>query len=376
MIVEHLELANFRNYVSAVIDFTPGTTALLGANGQGKTNLAEALTFLATLDSFRGVPVDTLIRNGEETAILRAEVRHADGREVLIEAELTRTGRNRVQVNKQRLVRTRDLLGVMRTTVFSPDDLVLVKGSPGERRRFLDDALVSLHVKHDTLRREVDRIVRQRNAFLKQIGYRPNPSALSAEHAMTLDVWDDKLAQAGGELGDARAHLVAQLQPMVNRAYEDLATKPTPTDLVYEPEWRRVGLAHALAESRADDLRRSLTTAGPHRDDLDLFINGLPARTQASQGEQRTLALALRLATHRLVTDRVGSPPVLVLDDVLSELDPDRATALLAHMPAGQVIITSAGGLPTAARPDRILRIARGTIVNDEPADTANGDPR
>ena len=365
MIVEHLELANFRNYVTATIDFTPGTTALLGANGQGKTNLAEALTFLATLDSFRGVPVDTLIRNGEDTAILRAQIRHADGREVLIEAELTRTGRNRVQVNKQRLVRTRDLLGVMRTTVFSPDDLVLVKGGPGERRRFLDDALVALSVKLDATRREVDRIVRQRNAFLKQIGYRPNPSALSAEHVMTLDVWDEKLADAGGALGDARAHLVAQLQPMVNRAYEDLATRATPTDVMYEPEWRRVGLAHALSGARSEDLRRSVTTVGPHRDDLDLFINGLPARTQASQGEQRTLALALRLATHRLVTDRVGSPPVLVLDDVLSELDPDRATALLAHMPAGQVIITSAGGLPPAARPDRILRIAHGTVVGD-----------
>lgn len=371
MIVEHLELANFRNYVTATIDFTPGTTALLGANGQGKTNLAEALTFLATLDSFRGVPVDTLIRNGEDTAILRAQVRHADGREVLIEAELTRTGRNRVQVNKQRLVRSRDLLGVMRTTVFSPDDLVLVKGSPGERRRFLDDALVALSAKLDATRREVDRIVRQRNAFLKQIGYRPNPSALSAEHVMTLDVWDEKLADAGGALGDARAHLVAQLQPMVNRAYEDLATKPTPTDVIYEPDWRRVGLAHALSGARADDLRRSVTTVGPHRDDLDLFINGLPARTQASQGEQRTLALALRLATHRLVTDRVGSPPVLVLDDVLSELDPDRSTALLAHMPAGQVIITSAGGLPPAAHPDRILRIAHGTVVDDRAQDGA-----
>ena len=363
MIVEHLELTNFRNYVAADIRFTPGTTALIGANGQGKTNLAEALTFLATLDSFRGVPVDTLIRNGQDTAILRAQVRHADGREVLIEAELTRTGRNRVQVNKQRLVRTRDLLGVMRTTVFSPDDLVLVKGGPGERRRFLDDALVAIAARNDTLRREVDRIVRQRNAFLKQIGWKPSASALSADEALTLDVWDEKLADAGGQWGDARAHLVAQLQPMVTRAYEDLANKATPVDLVYEPEWRRIGLAHALAAARAEDLRRGLTTSGPHRDDLEMSLNGLPSRTQASQGEQRTLALALRLATHRLVTDKVGSPPVLVLDDVLSELDPDRATSLLAHMPGGQVIITSASGLPAAAHPDRILHIASGTVA-------------
>ena len=367
MIVEQLELTNFRNYASAIITFTSGTTALLGANGQGKTNLAEALTFLATLDSFRGVPVDTLIRNGEDTAIMRAQIRHDDGREILIEAELTRTGRNRIQVNRQRLVRSRDLLGVLRTTVFSPDDLVLVKGGPGERRRFLDDALVAIATRYDAVRREVDRIVRQRNTFLKQIGYRPNPDQLSAEHALTLDVWDEKLAAAGGDLGDARAQLVAKLQPMVNLAYEQLATRPTPTDVSYEPDWRRIGLAHALRQARTEDLRRSLTTVGPHRDELDLSINGLPARTQASQGEQRTLALALRLATHRLVTDTVGSPPVLVLDDVLSELDPDRATALLAHMPAGQVIITSASGLPDAAIPERVLRISQGTVSAGAP---------
>jgi DNA replication and repair protein RecF len=137
--------------------------------------------------------------------------------------------------------------------------------------------------------------------------------------------------------------------------------------VTYEPEWRRIGLAHALQQARAEDLRRSLTTVGPHRDELDLSINGLPARTQASQGEQRTLALALRLATHRLVTESVGSPPVLVLDDVLSELDPDRATALLANMPAGQVIITSASGLPDAARPERILHISHGTVSAGTP---------
>ncbi|MEI8160943.1 MAG: DNA replication/repair protein RecF [Actinomycetes bacterium] len=373
MFVEHLTLTNFRNYEEADVSFTHGTTALLGANGQGKTSLAEALTYLATLDSFRGVPTETLIRNGADTAILRATVKHPDGRELLIEVELSRTGRNKAQVNKQRLVRNRDLLGVLRTTIFSPDDLALIKDGPSERRRFIDDALVAIAVKHDATRRDVERIVKQRNALLKQIGYRSSASQLTSEQTVTLDVWDEKFALAGGALGDARAQLVAQLQPLVNEAYEHLASKPTPTDVVYEPEWRRIGLGFALKENRNEDLRRTSTTVGPHRDDIELLINGLPARTQASQGEQRTLALALRLATHRLVTEEVGAPPVLVLDDVLSELDPSRATALLQYMPMGQVIITSASGLPPAAHPERVLYITAGKI-SEEPLQQGSAD--
>ena len=198
MFVEHLTLTNFRNYEEADVSFTHGTTALLGANGQGKTSLAEALTYLATLDSFRGVPAETLIRNGADTAILRATVKHPDGRELLIEVELSRTGRNKAQVNKQRLVRNRDLLGVLRTTIFSPDDLALIKDGPSERRRFIDDALVAIAVKHDATRRDVERIVKQRNALLKQIGYRSSVSQLSSEQVVTLDVWDEKFAIAGG----------------------------------------------------------------------------------------------------------------------------------------------------------------------------------
>ncbi|MGA1073833.1 MAG: DNA replication/repair protein RecF [Ilumatobacteraceae bacterium] len=358
MIVERLELVDVRNYRTATFDLTDGVTAVLGRNGQGKTNLAESLAYLATLSSFRGAPPEALIRAGSDSGIIRATIRDDDGREVLVEAELSRTGRNRVQVNRQRLGRIRELLGVIRVSVFAPDDLVMVKGGPGDRRRFLDDTLVALRTSHDAARIELDRVVRQRNTLLKQAGGR-----LSDDVAVTLDVWDAKFAELGDRFGHARATLVARCRPMVAEAYSQLAGVDVPVDLIYEPEWRRSGLAAALAAARETDVRRAISTVGPHRDEVDLSLMGLPARTHASQGEQRTLSLAMRLAAHRLVAERTGSTPVLVLDDVLSELDPGRATALLQHLPPGQVIITSASPLPPAARPDRIVYIDAGAVV-------------
>lgn len=360
MIVTRLELVDFRNYATATFDFHPGITAVVGLNGQGKTNLAEAMAYLATLDSFRGAPTEALIRVGADAAVVRATVLHPEGREVLVELELSRQGRTRVLVNKQKLPRTRDLLGVMRVTVFSPDDLALVKGAPSERRRFLDDTLVALALKYDALRLELDRIVKQRNTLLKQSNGR-----LDAESELTLDVWDAKFADVGDRFGHARATLVARLSPMVSAAYEQLADRPSSIELRYEPEWRRRGLAGALTDARTDDVRRGVSTVGPHRDDVELFIGGMSARTHASQGEQRTLALALRLGAHRMVADKVGSPPILVLDDVLSELDPRRSTALLRHLPAGQVVLTTAGVLPDAAHPDAVVRIDAGAVISD-----------
>ncbi len=357
MIVTRLELVDYRNYVSATFDLRPGTTAVVGLNGQGKTNFAEALGYLSTLDSFRGAPAEALIRVGADSAVIRASVQQEDGRDVLVEAELNRSGRNRVLVNRQKLPRTRDLLGVVRVSVFSPDDLALVKEGPGERRRFLDDTLVSLALKYDAMRLELDRVVKQRNTLLKQANGRLDEAA-----QITLDVWDTKLAQLGDQFGHARSVLVARLDPMVQEAYEHLAGTATPIELRYEPVWRRRGLAAALSDSRVDDVRRGVSTIGPHRDDVELFVNGMPARTHASQGEQRTVALALRLGAHRLITDRTGSAPVLILDDVLSELDPQRATALLRHLPPGQVVLTTAAALPEAAHPDSIVRIVAGTV--------------
>ncbi len=360
MIVERLELSDFRNYEAATFDLTDGVTAVLGRNGQGKTNLAEALAYLATLSSFRGAPPDALVRAGADAAVIRATVRDDDQREVLIEAEIARVGRNRVQVNRQKLAKARDLLGAMRVSVFAPDDLIILKGGPTERRRFLDDTLVALKTSYDALRLELDRVLRQRNTLLKQAS-----GTLTDEVAVTLDVWDARFAELGDRLGYARATLVARCQPMVTEAYAQLAAESAAVELVYEPPWRRTGLAVALAEARGLDVRRGVSTVGPHRDELAVGLAGLPARTHASQGEQRSVALALRLAAHRLVAERTGSTPVLVLDDVLSELDPQRAAALLANLPSGQVVITSASPLPDAASPERIIRIEAGTVVGD-----------
>ncbi|MGH9231412.1 MAG: DNA replication/repair protein RecF, partial [Acidimicrobiales bacterium] len=220
MHVRTLWLTDFRSYTSIEVNLSPGLTVLVGANGEGKTNLLEALAWLATLSSFRGVPTDALVRRGAPFAVVRA-LAERDGREVLLEAELQPASRNRVLVNRQTLRRARDLLGSLRVTVFTPDDLDIVKDGPGERRRFLDDALVALHPRNDALRSEVDRILRQRNALLRQTGGRPDDAA-----AFTLDVWDSKLAQAGEALAAARAELVERLSPLLSSTYDALAREP------------------------------------------------------------------------------------------------------------------------------------------------------
>lgn len=359
MVIRRIELTNFRNYSHAAIDLHGGTTAIVGMNGQGKTSLAEAMSYLSTLKSFRGVPNEVLVRDGTETAYVRAEIVHEDGREILVEAELNRNGRNKVLVNKQRLARTRDLLGVVRSSVFAPGDLDLVYAGPAARRELIDDALVSLSPRNDAVRLEVERIIKQRNVLLKQ-----SHGRLTTDIEMTLDVWDEKFVEAGTRLGEARAAVVARLTPYVVAAYESLAGEPTALDVIYEPEWRRAGLAAALAAARMEDVRRGVSSVGPHRDDVVLHLKGMMAKTHASQGECRTLALALRLAIHQLITEAVGEPPLLVLDDVLSELDPSRCTALLGHMPRGQVVITTAQALPQAAHPDSIIHISGGRVVD------------
>jgi DNA replication and repair protein RecF len=332
---------------------------VVGGNGEGKTNLLEAIGYLATLSSFRGVPNDALVRAGCEQAVVRASGTRAE-RTLLIESEITRAGRGRVTVNRQPLRRTRDLLGAVRTSVFSPDDLALVKGAPSERRRYLDEALVSLHPRHDATRAELERVLRQRNSLLRQAAGR-----VSADVAVTLDVWDAKLAEVGEAWAALRAGLVERLAPRLADAYASLSgTRGHAVEARYEAPWRARGLGAALAAGRDDDVRRGTTLVGPHRDELALSLRGLPARTHASQGEQRALALSLRLAAHVLVTEDVGEPPVLLLDDVFSELDAARSAALVGHLPPGQAVLTTAGTVPERASPDVVVRIEAGRVLS------------
>ena len=356
MHLRRLWLTDFRGYETAEVTFDAGLTSVLGPNGHGKSNPLEAIAYLATLDSFRGAPNEALVRIGAERAFVRAEGER-EGRSLLLEAEIVRNGRNRAQINRQPLRRARDLLGALRVTVFSPDDLVLVKGSPGDRRTYLDDTLVALHPRYDQARTDLDKVLRQRGALLKQAGGRLTP-----EVELTLDVFDAKLTAAGEYLAGARRTLVQELGPVLEKAYRDVARTEAAVSVRYDPAWMTTGLADALVASRRDDLRRGVSTVGPHRDELDIVLDAMPARTHASQGEQRSLALAMRLAAHEVVTRRTETPPVLLLDDVFSELDVGRSAALLASLPAGQTVLSTATDLPVGAVPGRTLHVSNGRV--------------
>ncbi len=366
MWLRHLWITDFRNYESADLELPQGLTVVHGDNGEGKTNLLEAVGYLATLSSFRGVPGEALVREGCSQAVVRGEGER-NGRQLLVEAEISPAGRGRVAVNKQRLRRSADLLDALRISVFAPDDLELVKGGPSARRRYLDDTLVALSPKHDALRRDLERILRQRTALLRQSGGRLTPDV-----AATLDVWDAKLAATGTQLADARASLVSRLEPALAKANADLSPQRGPgcvperigVGATYDAPWRATGLAAALADARTEELRRGVCLVGPHRDDLTLRVNAMPARTHASQGEQRSLALALRLGAHRLVADALDDVPVLLLDDVFSELDAGRSDALLHHLPPGQAVLTTAGPVPAGAEPQLVVTVSRGRITH------------
>ncbi len=353
--LRHLWLTDFRSYQRADLDLPPGTTAVVGRNGEGKTNLLEAIAHLSGT-SLRGATADAMVRAGAERAVVRAEAMRGP-RELLVEAEIAARGRDRMQLNRQPVKRRRDLLDAVTVTIFSPDDLILVKGGPGQRRTWIDEAAIGIDPRTDGVKTDVDKILKQRNALLKGVGGRLDESA-----TLTLDVWDERLTRAGEELARRRRESLEALVPRIATAYRDLAGRQLQIGAAYEASWADTGLAAALAAARDDDLRRGITTTGPHRDEILFTLDGLPARTHASQGEQRSLALALRLAVHRAVTDATGCSPILLLDDVFSELDGERSEALVAHLPPGQTVLTTAGALPAHTTPDLVLRVADGTV--------------
>jgi DNA replication and repair protein RecF len=367
----HLWLTDFRGHVASDVEVGPGVTVFAGGNAQGKTTVLEAVGWLARMSSFRGAPDSALVRVGCERAIVRAEVvpanRGPDVRPDLIEAEIAAAGRNRVLLNRKPLPRARDLLGTLRVTVFAPDDLRLVKAGPAERRAELDDLLVALSPRYDAVEADYDRILKHRNTWLRTWSRADDPA--------TLDVWDEQLVRAGAELVRGRLKLLDRLAAPLGKAYGEVAGAPADVAGAYEAAWSDetldetglddVGplLAAAVARSRAADLERRITLVGPHRDDWRLSIDGLDARRFASQGEQRSLALAVRLAGHVVISDLVGEPPVLLLDDVFSELDETRATNLVAHLPIGQALVTTAAALPPGLPAERVVWVAGGKLA-------------
>ncbi len=342
MSVRHLELAEFRLFRAASIDLeAEGTTVITGSNGTGKTSVLEAMAYLGSRRSFRGAPPAAMVRSGAESAIVRAEIDNRDS-PALVEAEILPTGRSRTRVNRKAVSGRAELGAAAPCTVFSPEDLVIVSGGPRGRREVLDDALALLDAEGARAADETDRILRQRAALLRQSGGRA-----AGEVAATLDVWDQRLADAGKVLVAARERLVADLDVLVATAYGRLAGIENRVLLAqrYQRSWHG-DLLDALAAHRTDDLRRGVNTVGPHRDDLLLEIEGREARTHASQGEQRCVALALRLGVHELIRSRTALIPTLLLDDVFSELDPARSRALVTELPPGQSILTTAAPLP------------------------------
>lgn len=350
MHIAHLSLTDFRSYEAVELALEPGATALVGPNGQGKTNLVEAIGYLATLDSHRVATDTALVRMGTAQAVVRGRVVR-DSRSMLLEIEINPGKANRARINKSPVPRPREVLGILRTVLFAPEDLALVKGDPSERRRFLDEVLVARAPRLAAVRADYDRVLKQRNALLKTAALARRSGGADLR---TLDVWDAHLSRAGAELLAARIELVESLRPLVEKAYAAVARGSASTTLDYvsslgpevalEPD-RDVlaaALQAALAAVRGDELERGITLVGPHRDELALGVNGLPARGYASHGESWSLALALRLASYDLLCAD-GGEPVLILDDVFAELDSDRRERLASLVaPAEQVLITAA----------------------------------
>ena len=392
MHVAHLTLHNFRSYEDIDVALEPGATAFIGRNGQGKTNLVEAIDYLSRLSSHRVASDAPLVRAGADQAIVRASV-VKEGRTALLEVELNPGRANRARINRSPLPRPREIIGLVRTVVFAPDDLTLVKGDPSDRRKFLDDLLMLRTPRMAGVRSDYDRILKQRNSLLKTAGVARGSSRDAA--MSTLEIWDDNLARVGAELLGARLELVEALRPYLGKAYEAVARgasrddadldykasidlDPPPVEQGEEKVAQQpsrdpleAALLAAVAARRKDELDRGISLVGPHRDELLLTLGDadlrLPVKGYASHGESWSFALALRLASYDLLRAD-GDDPILVLDDVFAELDAERR-GQLAELVAGaeQVLVTAAvaADVPASLQGMRYL-VADGKVTRDE----------
>ena len=384
MHVRHLSVADFRSYESAELPLSPGVSTLVGLNGQGKTNLVEAIGYVATLSSHRVAQDQPLVRFGAERAIVRAAVVR-EGREQVVELEITPGRANRAKLGRAPVPRPRDVLGTLRTVLFAPEDLALVKGDPEQRRRFLDDLLVQRQPRWAGVRADYDKIVRQRSALLKQAGATMRegrgrgrratrlpeglePDAAREDALRTLDIWDDNLATLGSQLLYARLRLLTDLVPHLADTYGAVSASSTDATARYRssipgpagealaegfgsgedvpaPDVLRGELLTAMGALRDQEIDRGVSLVGPHRDDVTLALGPMPAKGYASHGESWSFALGLRLAAYRLLQHDLQDDPVLILDDVFAELDSgrrDRLAGLIGD--CEQVIITAAVG--------------------------------
>ena len=363
--VRHLSLVDYRNYAQLAVDLDPGPNVFVGPNGQGKTNLVEAIAYVATLGSHRVATDAPLVRAGAARAVVRAAVVR-DARELLVELEIVPGKANRARLNRSPVTRPRDVLGALRAVLFAPEDLALVRGDPGERRRFLDDLLVARAPRYAAVRSDYDRVLKQRNALLRTAASarRGSRSASGGGDLRTLEAWDGHLAAHGSELLAGRLEVLAALGPYVEKAYDAVSGGRGRTRLAYrsslsagsvgddevegdvelvaDREELNQRMLTALAALRNQEIDRGVTLVGPHRDDVVLWLGELPAKGYASHGEGWSYALALRLACYDLL-NADGGEPVLILDDVFAELDAQRRARLAGLVvDASQVLVTAA----------------------------------
>ncbi|MHC9045444.1 DNA replication/repair protein RecF [Microbacterium saperdae] len=397
MIVEHLSLVDFRNYATAELTLHPGPNVLVGLNGQGKTNLAEAVVFLATLGSHRVSSDAPMVRDGQDYAIIRARLSHGE-RRVLVEVQLNRQGSNKARINGSPS-KTNELPRYAHVVLFAPEDLQIVRGDPSSRRRFVDQLLIQRTPRLSAVLADYDRVLKQRNALLKSARAR----GIKGEALSTLEVWDDKLVSLGSEIIVARQRLAADLQKPVADAYAAIAGadhRPQlewalsvrgadPEEDAGRPEAEGAAAVETSADiaemfrasllaKRSSELDRGLTLTGPHRDDLILRVRSLPVKGYASHGESWSVALALRLASAELLrSESPAGDPVLILDDVFAELDANRRQRL-ADLTAGyeQVVVTAAveEDIPEVLHA-HVVRIDAGTISDDR-VPSAPSEPR